>query len=293
MVFDRFKQLQKEWAETLKDKWGKTPLSVFDGLLKEKGIVKYQEFHPISEREKLPSGLVCVSWDVLTIDGEVQRYKVSWDPNKLAFDGGRGYYLLLEEKRRLSKEDLEKLQDDRDYIFARLRLNLPLTKEQNQIAGNGGLFRYVDKWGNQTGDAIKGLLDERFGKGSYGWTSCSPEGRELPTGFEDESFFVLTKDGKWQCHSLDWDDKKIAPDGSQGYYVLGEGHEHGPGNDNIGGILAKKEIGLPLSYAQEKILEEYEREKSESSGRFSEILEEKRIYELSNVYGRHKFISFA
>jgi hypothetical protein len=48
------------------------------------------------------------------------------------------------------------------------------------------------------------------------------EGDVLPGGVYNESGIVLSSDGKVYQFWLDWDDEKIAPDGSKGYYTLGE-----------------------------------------------------------------------
>lgn len=103
------------------------------------------------------------------------------------------------------------------------------------------------------------------------------EGKPLPGGFSSESGTILTKDGKVYDYWLDWDPEKIAPNGSKGYYTLGENFK-----DPVTGefyslfkeillesklypkpydrsfLFAKKRLGIPLTQEEEKILEKYE-----------------------------------
>ena len=48
------------------------------------------------------------------------------------------------------------------------------------------------------------------------------EGNTLPGGTPNESGTVLTQDGRVFHYWLDWDPNKTAPDGTKGWYTLGE-----------------------------------------------------------------------
>jgi len=98
----------------------------------------------------------------------------------------------------------------------------------------------------------------------------SGEGKKLPGGMESESGAVLSSDGKVYRFWLDWDDEKTAPDGSKGYYTLGEndkividGVEHSyfeekdpkEYENDSSYISARKKLGLPLTPEQQEILD--------------------------------------
>ena len=46
--------------------------------------------------------------------------------------------------------------------------------------------------------------------------------KTLPGGFDDYSGSILTKDGKIYRFWTAWDPEKISPNGSKGYYTLGD-----------------------------------------------------------------------
>ena len=71
-------------------------------------------------------------------------------------------------------------------------------------------------------DVVAELLKE---KGITEWESLdygNSEGDVLPGGVYNESGRILTKSGRVYDYWLLWDSEKIAPDGSKGYYSLGE-----------------------------------------------------------------------
>jgi hypothetical protein len=106
------------------------------------------------------------------------------------------------------------------------------------------------------------------------------EGSELPGEIPEESGMILTKSGKIYHYWLDWDPEKIAPDGSKGYYTLGENfkdpdtgepyplfREASPEEykeyqehpeEHIEYLLAKRKLNLPLTEKEKEILREYE-----------------------------------
>jgi len=122
--------------------------------------------------------------------------------------------------------------------------------------------QYFEEISKKREEVITELLKE---KGITEWElidGCD-EGKTLPGGITEESGTILTKDGKIYDYWLDWDPEKIAPDGSKGYYTLGEnrtfmdkGKQHRyfeeinpedelyPKPDDSSFIAAKKRLGL-------------------------------------------------
>lgn len=49
------------------------------------------------------------------------------------------------------------------------------------------------------------------------------EGVVLPGNVEERSGLILSRDGKVYSYWLGWDPNRTAPDGSKGYYTLGDG----------------------------------------------------------------------
>lgn len=116
-----------------------------------------------------------------------------------------------------------------------------------------------DKWGRNLGDIFRGLLQEQ-GITRYASVYSTSEGKDLPSGLEICSFWILTPDGKLWDYTIDWDLEKPNPDGEKGYYKLAEpreatGWEHKPDY-----IRARKEFDLPLTEEQEQILQQWEKE---------------------------------
>jgi hypothetical protein len=98
------------------------------------------------------------------------------------------------------------------------------------------------------------LLGELGISKEFAEIDCVEEGKILPGGYEYESGMILTEDGKVYAFWLDWDPEKKAPDGSKGWYTLGEndgffrevspGSERYPKSDDESFQKAKKELGL-------------------------------------------------
>jgi hypothetical protein len=130
-------------------------------------------------------------------------------------------------------------------------------------------------------ELITSLLREQGIMGQWEQLEGTTEGKSLPGGIESCSGTILTEDGKIYHYWLDWDPEKIAPDGSKGYYTLGENkyytdekgekcpffEEASPEEykryqehpeEHIEYLLAKKELNLPLSDKEKEILKEYE-----------------------------------
>lgn len=118
--------------QPIRDKWGKTPSEVFNELLVERGISKYATVTATQDGVDLPSGIESQVWWVLTPDENVQTYALRWDEDKQAPDGSRGYYVLLISEA-WSRDSIEEMRDDSDYLRARKELRLPLTEEQEKI----------------------------------------------------------------------------------------------------------------------------------------------------------------
>lgn len=116
-----------------------------------------------------------------------------------------------------------------------------------------------DRWGKYPGDVFRELLQER-GITKYADVYSTAEGTEFPSGLEMHAFWILTPDGKLWDYTIDWDPEKIAPDGSKGYYTLIEPREETGWANRPYYIHARKELGLPLTEEQEKILQQWEEE---------------------------------
>ncbi|MDP2641368.1 MAG: hypothetical protein Q8P39_02400 [Candidatus Yanofskybacteria bacterium] len=117
-----------------------------------------------------------------------------------------------------------------------------------------------DCWGKDQGDILSEFLKTK-GITTYTTFWVSSEGKELPTGLESMGFWVLTLEGTVQIYSVDWDENKTAPDGSKGYYIV---HPETSWSEtdiakeekNPNYLRARKELGLPLTEEQERILKE-------------------------------------
>ncbi|MFH1584851.1 MAG: hypothetical protein ABIB12_01855 [Patescibacteria group bacterium] len=113
-----------------------------------------------------------------------------------------------------------------------------------------------DKWGNNLGEIFRALLTER-GITEYASVYSTAEGTELPGGLEACSFWILTpSDGKLWDYTIAWDSEKLNPDGEKGYYTLTEPREAAGWEDKPDYIRARKELGLPFTEEQERILRE-------------------------------------
>lgn len=127
------------------------------------------------------------------------------------------------------------------------------------------LFEERDKWGRTEWEVIDHLLDEELGAPHALFGEAS-EGEHLPTGIQSASSHALTSDGSVQRYILKWDENKQAPDGSKGYYTLLKTVTYSPegiaelGKSNAGYLRARKELGLPLTEKQQKILQKWEEE---------------------------------
>lgn len=119
-----------------------------------------------------------------------------------------------------------------------------------------------DKWGKTSSQICAELLRER-GVVEYVYVFGAREGRILPSGIEDECGMILTKDGRVFAYCLEWDPEKKAPNGSKGWYTLGEnrfyeyggkktphfqeihpGDESYPKPDDSSFLAAKRKLGL-------------------------------------------------
>lgn len=127
---------------------------------------------------------------------------------------------------------------------------------------------------NSGNDLIGNLLRDLNIKTPYIVFDGSSEGKTLPGGFVNESGELLASDGKAYHYWLDWNDEKNAPDGSKGYYTLGEDFKDPDTKEpyplfrelkddeyesyqlSEGYISARKELGLPITPEQQKVLDE-------------------------------------
>ena len=108
-------------------------------------------------------------------------------------------------------------------------------------------------------ELLKGKGIDRFALITMDW-----EGNTLPGGTPTESGEILTDKGKVFRFWLDWDPTKVSPDGTQGWYTLGEERmffsEIDPLRDRYptdkSYLRARKELDLPLTQEQERILRE-------------------------------------
>src|SRR3989344_8227949 len=129
-------------------------------------------------------------------------------------------------------------------------------------------------------DVIARLLREEHGINRYEEIDGDAEGDILPGDIPNESSAILTADGRVFRLWLDWDPEKEPPAemkalGVKGWYTLGETRsfkaegqeipyfrevlitdEDYPKPDDQAFIVARKELGLPLTQEQERILRE-------------------------------------
>ncbi|OHA71420.1 MAG: hypothetical protein A3E07_01930 [Candidatus Wildermuthbacteria bacterium RIFCSPHIGHO2_12_FULL_45_9] len=129
-------------------------------------------------------------------------------------------------------------------------------------------------------DVIARLLREEHGINRYEEIDGDAEGDILPGDIPNESSAILTADGRVFYLWLDWDPEKEPPAemkalGVKGWYTLGEdfkdphtgepyplfrevfpGNEAYPNPDDQAFIRARKELDLPLTQEQERILKE-------------------------------------
>lgn len=119
-----------------------------------------------------------------------------------------------------------------------------------------------DKWGKDQDDILDELLKEQ-GITEYAIEGGSDEGGQLPTKLETCSWIILLSNERILGFWLDWDPKRIAPDGSKGYYRLKR--SEGPAEGRLAKgwwlkspsyIYARTKLGLPITEKQEKILKE-------------------------------------
>jgi hypothetical protein len=78
---------------------------------------------------------------------------------------------------------------------------------------------------NETTIDLGKLLDELFAEQKitkYVIFDGDDEGKVLPRGLTSESGTILTADNRVFRYWLDWDPEKTAPDGTKGWYTLGE-----------------------------------------------------------------------
>ncbi|MBI2506679.1 MAG: hypothetical protein HYW00_00880 [Candidatus Colwellbacteria bacterium] len=113
------------------------------------------------------------------------------------------------------------------------------------------------------GDLVGYLLREMGIEGRHELFDTTSEGKIMPGGGVNESGKLLLEDGRVFTWWLDWDENKTAPDGTKGWYTLGEndfieyegkklayfyeilpGDESYPKPDNEAFLRANKELGL-------------------------------------------------
>ena len=126
-----------------------------------------------------------------------------------------------------------------------------------------------DRWGKNQWEVAQELLREQ-GLTKLAGFQESPEGEYLPAGpdgawLETMRWFILTPDEMVRsCMLDDWDENKTAPDGSKGYYILRvrewPQEEVATEEDNPDYMRARKELDLPLTEEQQKILQKWEEE---------------------------------
>ncbi len=92
-----------DWAISSQEKYdpekrmpNRSLVEVISGLLREKGILRYEELDGSSEGDVLPGNVDEVSGAILVDDGRVFCYWLGWDPDKTAPDGTKGWYTLGE-----------------------------------------------------------------------------------------------------------------------------------------------------------------------------------------------------
>lgn len=118
-----------------------------------------------------------------------------------------------------------------------------------------------DKWG-KTRDEMGVELFREKGISKYAFIAGVGEG-ELPTGLAADSGYILTPDGKIWAFMTGWDLEKLNPEGGKGYYAfryLREAANPDEWRDSPNYLRARKELGLPLTEEQAKILQKWEEE---------------------------------
>lgn len=128
------------------------------------------------------------------------------------------------------------------------------------MASNNQRQPWQDRWGKSIGEVFRELLQER-GIAKYADVYSVTDGKELPSGLESHGFWILTSDGKLWDYTIEWDADKLNPDGEKGYYMLSEPRDAtGEWDDRPYYIRARKQLNLPLTEEQERILQEWEAE---------------------------------
>lgn len=79
-------------------------------------------------------------------------------------------------------------------------------------------------WLKEIDDLLVSLFNTQgiTGRWVHFTASSSPEDKLLPGNVKRHSGMILTEDGRVFAYELDWDPEKVAPDGSLGWYSLGE-----------------------------------------------------------------------
>jgi|AP95_1055475.scaffolds.fasta_scaffold51521_2 hypothetical protein len=114
-----------------------------------------------------------------------------------------------------------------------------------------------DKWGLTTEEVMDRLLEEK-GIPQFAFFAGVAEG-PMPTGLEANSGYILAPDEKIWAYFVAWDEKKLNPDGEEGYYTLRylEETDIEEWQDDTGYLRARKKLNLPLTEVQEeRILKE-------------------------------------
>ena len=122
-----------------------------------------------------------------------------------------------------------------------------------------------DKIHNTSGgsDFFGDLLSEQGIQEKFEPFDTTSEGKVMPGGGVNESGYVLLENGRIFAFWLNWDPEKLAPDGTKGWYTLGENFkdphtgepyplfrevlpdsESYPKPDDLAFLEAKKKLGL-------------------------------------------------
>jgi len=80
----------------------------------------------------------------------------------------------------------------------------------------------AEKYRKYHDELLTSLFEQHGIKGRWAEFAGSNEGKALPGGLESESGKILIEDGRIFSFWLDWDTEKTAPDGTKGWYTLGE-----------------------------------------------------------------------
>lgn len=104
----------------------------------------------------------------------------------------------------------------------------------------------------EQGELMVGLCRELGIIGEFTTFDGSSEG-EMRPGVCAESGKILTKEGKIYHYWLDWDPEKIAPDGTKGYYSLGDNRK-------------SPRTGEPYPFFREATPEEYRKYQKHPEG---------------------------